>query len=310
MGKQRTGRAVHGILLLDKPAGISSNRALQFTKRLFQASKAGHTGSLDPFATGLLPICFGEATKISGYLLNSDKRYVALARLGEQTTTGDLDGDLAASAQVPGIGQEDIQAAMHTMCGESEQIPPMFSAIKQDGTRLYEFARAGVEVERQPRSITIHEFKCLDWNPPDLRFVVHCSKGTYVRTLAEDLASRLGSLAHLRELRRTQAGVFQGEDMVSVDELSALEGDEAALDGQLLPLDAALPHLDSVSLDDSQVRAICQGQKIQTTPATAAGIVRIYTCNGEILGLGELREDGSLAPKRLFSGLVPENQAG
>ena len=307
---QAKRRPVHGILLLDKPAGISSNKALQIVKRLFNAAKAGHTGSLDPFATGLLPICFGEATKISAFLLNSDKRYQAEARLGEKTNTGDLDGDIISTMDVPQLTVSSIQSVMQEMCGEGEQIPPMFSAIKQDGKRLYELAREGKEVERPPRSITIFELECLDWQTPTLGFEVHCSKGTYVRTLAEDIAQKLGSTAHLRALRRTRVGLFSGEDMISLHDLEAMAGDHIALDKKLLPLDAGLKHLDAVNLDDNQTRALCFGQVVSITSEASCGLVRIYDSDDRIIGIGELRDSGELVSKRLFLGLVPEKQAG
>lgn len=310
MGGSKSSRAVHGILLMDKPAGITSNKALQISKRLFNANKAGHTGSLDPFATGLLPICFGEATKISAFLLESDKRYRAVARLGEQTNTGDRDGNIIASEAVPMLRAEQIQASMHEMCGDIEQVPPMYSAIKQDGIPLYKLARAGKQVERPPRSITIYEFNCLDWQTPYLSFEVYCSKGTYVRTLAEDLALKLGSLAHLRELRRTASGKFSCEYATSLEQLRTLESNLAALDNLLLPLDAGLSHLGRVDLDERQLGAICHGQSVATGSSAAGGVVRIYAPGGGVTGIGELQEGGLLVPKRLFTGLVPKNQAG
>ncbi len=311
MAGRKNTRAVHGILLLDKPVGLTSNKALQIVKRLFNASKAGHTGSLDPFATGLLPICFGEATKISAYVLNADKRYSAVARLGQQTSSGDVDGEIVNRSVIPDLDVAHIQAVMDSLIGTMEQIPPMFSAIKKDGTPLYKLARAGKQVERQPRAITIFELNCLDWNTPDLGFEVHCSKGTYVRTLAEDLAIRLGSLAHLRELRRTAAGVFSDQEMVSLDSLRELEGNKAELDSLLLPLDAGLTSLGRVDLDADQLQAICHGQPlIANTAGDEPGLVRLYEPGGVCVGIGELGANGHLTPKRLFPGLVPQNQAG
>jgi tRNA pseudouridine55 synthase len=279
MARGTNKRAVHGILLLDKPAGITSNKALQIVKRLFNANKAGHTGSLDPFATGLLPICFGEATKISSWLLNADKRYIATARLGIKTDSGDLDGEVTDRAEIPALDEAGIQAVMQDLSGPMDQVPPMYSAIKQDGTPLYKLARRGIQVERPPREIVIHELICRSWRQPDLEFEVHCSKGTYVRTLAEDLALALGSIAHLRELKRTATGAFDDKNMVSIDALQALE-------------------------------AIWQGRKVTDFAAAQAGEVLMYSPDGVCVGIGWLGEDGQLAPKRLFPGLVTENQAG
>ena len=310
MGSSKNTRAVHGILLLDKPVGLTSNKALQVVKRLFCAGKAGHTGSLDPFATGLLPICFGEATKISSFLLNADKRYSAVARLGQQTSTGDLDGEIIDSAACPELDVNRIQAVMRELTGSIEQVPPMYSAIKHGGTPLYKLARAGKQVIRAPRSITIHAMTCVDWRPPDLAFKVHCSKGTYVRTLAEDLAVKLGTLAYLRKLTRTATGAFADDNMIGLQQLQAMQGDMAALDNTLLPLDAGLSHLDRIDLDSARLRAICHGQSVSGCSGAAVGVVRMYTPGGVCMGIGKLGEGGLLAPKRLFSGLVTENQAG
>jgi tRNA pseudouridine55 synthase len=217
MGRRRsTGRKVNGILLLDKPLGITSNDALQRVKHLFRARKAGHTGSLDPLATGLLPICLGEATKISAFLLDADKRYRVKVKLGVTTTTADAEGEVLEEKPITGVDQARIEAALESFRGEIDQLPPMYSAIKHKGERLYNLARQGIEVEREPRRITIHSLVLLDWQAPEFSLDVHCSKGTYVRTLAEDIGNVLGCGAHVTALHRSGVGPFGDAQMVSM----------------------------------------------------------------------------------------------
>jgi len=317
MARRQSGRDINGILLLDKPAGISSNRALQIVKRLFQANKAGHTGSLDPFATGLLPICFGEATKISAFLLDADKSYLANACLGTATTTADTEGEVSQQNPVPVLSETDIQAVLSTFLGSQSQIPPMYSALKQDGKKLYELARKGIEVERTPRKITIHQLELNSWKTPELSFSVSCSKGSYIRVLAEDIAKKLGSCAHLMQLRRTRAGCFELDQAVTIDELEALlersvENDLSALDELLLPLDSALAKAPIIKLSAKQGLAIQQGRKIdlnelQEMPVeTNEEIFRLYSVgvdmNSYLLGVGRL-EKGFVRSVRLFPGL-------
>ncbi len=208
MGRRKHGADIHGIVLLDKPAGITSNRALQKVRGIFQARKAGHTGSLDPFATGMLPICLGEASKTAAFMLEAGKRYRATARLGVATSTGDLDGEIIQTCPLPAIDPGSLTQVLQRFTGEIEQVPPMYSALKHEGRPLYEYARAGIVIERPARTITIHHLQLMDWQPPDLTFDVHCSKGTYIRTLAEDIATALDCCAHLVALRRTLVEPF------------------------------------------------------------------------------------------------------
>ena len=242
MGRRRaSGRAVDGIVLLDKPIAMGSNELLQIVKRLFRARKAGHTGSLDRLACGLLPICLGAATKFSGYLLNADKRYVTTLRLGETTTTGDAEGKVVRTREVPALDATVIEAALSRFRGEIEQVPPMFSAIKHRGQRLYKLAHQGVTVEREPRAVTIHELALLDYDEQSVEIDVRCSKGTYIRTLAEDIGEALGCGARVASLRRVEAGPFRAEQTVTLDDLErrAEEGLDA-LDECLLGPEAAL----------------------------------------------------------------------
>ncbi len=317
MASRRSGRNLNGILLLDKPAGISSNRALQIVKRLFGAKKAGHTGSLDPFATGLLPICFGEATKVSAFLLDADKTYLATARLGVATTTADTEGEVRETLPVPALQEADILATLEKFTGPQSQVPHMYSALKRDGKKLYELARKGIEVERAARDITLHKLQLVSWQSPDLSFEVSCSKGTYIRVLAEDLAKDFGTCAHLQQLRRTKAGDFSVDQAVSIDTLEPLLeetqlNDFTSLDALLLPLDAALAGFPSIELDHSQALALQQGRKIDISElagqylADSDEIYRLYTGKGKsnryLLGMGRF-EVGVVRSVRLFPGL-------
>ena len=251
MARRRKGRDIHGVLLLDKPVGWSSNQAVQKVRWLFQARKAGHTGTLDPFATGMLPICLGEASKTAAFMLDAGKTYEASARLGEATSTGDIEGEVIRRAAVDIPGTERIEQVMAQFTGVIEQVPPMYSALKHRGRPLYELAREGKEVERAPRPVTIHRLELLDWEAPDLRFRVRCSKGTYVRTLAEDIAGRLGSCAHLKALRRLEVEPFREDGMVSLEDLeNAVENGKA--DSFLLPVDSGLSGWPVVKLDEAR----------------------------------------------------------
>jgi len=287
-------RAVHGLVLLDKPAGLSSNQALQRVKRLFDSRKAGHTGSLDPFATGMLPVCLGEATKTSGHMLESNKCYRATAHLGQATATGDPEGEVVESCEVPDVAESAILEALQAFLGETEQVPPMYSALKHQGRPLYELAREGLSVERKARRIFIHRLDVVAWRSPDLEFEVLCSKGTYVRSLAMDIAGRLGSCAHLTALRRLYVEPFAGRQMHDVAALEAMAAG-GRLESVLLPLDAGLAGWPVVRLEGQQARGFSHGNPV---PAPGDGPVRVYT--GERpLGLGECR-DGLLRPRRLF----------
>jgi tRNA pseudouridine55 synthase len=301
LARRRKGRRISGILLLDKPAGMSSNAALQKVKWLFKAAKAGHTGSLDPLATGLLPVCLGEATKASAFLLDADKRYVTTVRLGEKTATADAEGEVIETAPVPDISLEHLSEVLERFLGDIEQLPPMYSAVKHQGERLYKLAREGVEVERKPRTISIHDLACLDFDGVNLKLDIHCSKGTYVRTLAEDISVALGTVGHVAELRRTAVGPFDDIDMVTLEQLEALadEGFEA-LDRLLLPIDSGLMHWPEVRLNADAAHYLQQGQPVFSPGSPASGMVRVYDNEERFLGAGEINSDGMVAPKRLM----------
>ena len=305
MGRRnKRGRAVDGILLLDKPAGMTSNRALQIVKRLFNANKAGHTGSLDPLATGLLPICLGEATKVSAFLLEADKRYHFTVRLGEITDSGDADGEPLASRAVPAdLDTARIEEALAGLRGEIEQLPPMHSALKHAGRPLYEYARRGIDIERAPRPTVIHALELLAFDGRDVELVVQCAKGTYVRTLAEDIGMALGCGGHVTALRRTGAGPFTDTDLVTLEALDAAvaEHGPAALDARLLPLDTALGDWPAVELGPDLSAFIRQGQAVQVPRAPTSGLVRLYGRGTGFLGMGQIASDGRVAPKRLMS---------
>jgi tRNA pseudouridine55 synthase len=282
------GRPVDGILLLDKPLGITSNDALQQVKHLFFAQKAGHTGSLDPLADGLLPICFGNATKLSAFLLDADKHYWVRVKLGETTTTQDAEGEV-------------VQTVIPQFLGEIDQLPPMYSAVKHQGERLYKLAREGKEVERQPRRISIHSLELTRFEPGVFEMEVHCSKGTYVRTLAEDMGEALGCGAHVIGLRRTGVGPYGTEGMVTLDRLKAMyEEDKFQLDKLLLPIDSALADWPAVNLTADSTYYIKMGQPVLVPKAPTAGWVRLYDADGGFLGVGEVEEDGRIAPRRLM----------
>jgi tRNA pseudouridine55 synthase len=294
-------RALDGVLLLDKPIGLSSNDALIRVKRLYLAKKAGHTGTLDPLATGLLPLCFGEATKFSQDLLEADKTYEATMRLGIRTATGDAEGEAIETREVS-CDEAAVVAAMARFLGDIVQVPPMYSALKRDGKPLYEYARAGQTVEREGRQVTILALEMLSCALPDVTFRVTCTKGTYVRTLAEDIGEALGCGAHLVALRRTGVGALTLEHAVTLDALSdAAEGER---DQWLQPVDALLSTFPAVQLDDEATRRFLHGQRLRmadlvlTNEAANAGRVRVYAAQGKLLGVAKLGE-GVLAPERL-----------
>lgn len=301
--RKRKGRAVHGVLLLDKPAGITSNKALQEVKHLFRAAKAGHTGSLDPLATGMLPICLGEATKISAFLLDADKRYRVMCRLGVSTTTGDADGDIVQEQDCSQVTMKQLEKLVPEFSGSISQVPPMYSAVKHKGQRLYALAREGIEVERKPRTVQIYQLLLHSLNDAVLDFEVACSKGTYIRTLVEDIAAALGCGAHVVELRRLSVGPFEGE-MVTMDQLRAAvaasdEGDFTELDRYLLPIDSGISNWPDVHLDPDAAFYMRQGQPIQVPHAPTEGWVRIYD-KSQFLGVGEIQDDGRVAPRRMI----------
>ena len=299
--KKSRGRNVHGLLLLDKPLGISSNNALQRVKRLYQARKAGHTGSLDIMASGLLPICLGEATKLSAYLLNADKHYLATCKLGVVTTTGDAVGDEIAVNKVPELTRDGIEEVLKDFCGEIDQIPPMYSALKHKGQRLYQLAYQGIEVERQPRLVTIYELSLIDYIAEQIEIEVHCSKGTYIRTLAEDIGNKLGCGAHISALRRLGVGPFSAEQMITATQIEQLaEQGLDALDQHLLAMDSVLDHLPAVELAENVAYYLSQGQAVVVPRAPTQGHVRIYDNKHIFLGIGEVLDDGRITPRRLI----------
>lgn len=300
--RRRRGRAVNGILLLDKPFGISSNHALQRVKRLFDAQKAGHTGSLDPLATGLLPLCLGYTTKFSAFLLDADKRYHVRIRLGETTETADAEGEVIATAPVEGVDEARVRDVLAGFKGEIEQLPPMYSAVKHDGKRLYQLAREGKEVERTPRKITIYAIDLVGLALPDIELDVHCSKGTYVRTLAQDIGEQLGCGGHVAALRRTGVGPYvEGEtDFVTLAEIeSRAEAAPETLDELLLPLESTLGHCPALRLSANSAFYLSQGQPVLVPQAPTEGMVRLYDSGDVFLGVGEILDDGRVQPKRL-----------
>ena len=288
-------------MLLDKPAGITSNDALQKVKRLFDARKAGHTGSLDKTATGLLPLCFGDACKFSSYLLDADKHYLAKCQLGVETNTGDAAGEVTSERPVPALHENALIEILNEFCGEISQIPPMFSALKQNGQRLYKLAYKGEEVERAPRAVTIHQISLSELTDTHFEIEVICSKGTYIRTLAEDIGRRIGCGAHVTSLRRLGAGPYTAEHMIDMSELDKLArvGQEQ-LDKSLVSIDSALVNLPELCLSESLVFYLCQGQTVTVANAPTQGLVRLYKQGKAFIGLGEVLDDGRIKPRRLL----------
>jgi len=302
MGQRRLrGRNVSGILLLDKPRGISSNEALQQVKRLFRAAKAGHTGSLDPLATGLLPVCLGGATKFSSFLLDADKHYRVRVRLGITTTTADAEGEIIAETPTAGVGERDLQAVLTRFRGPIEQLPPMYSAVKHQGKRLYKLARRGIKVERTPRLVNIHRIKLRSFDLPQFEIDVHCSKGTYVRTLAVDLGEALGCGGYVTGLRRTGVGPYleAGARFVTMDEVEGHTLTEGR-DALLLPVESALSHWSSVGLSEDAAFYLRQGQAVLVPQAPTEGLVRLYDPSRMFIGVGCILDDGKVQPKRLL----------
>ena len=294
-------RDVDGILILDKPPGLSSNQALQRVRRIFRARKAGHCGSLDPLATGVLPICLGQATRFSAYLLGASKTYRADARLGQVTTTGDAEGDVVERRPVD-VDRERIEAVLPRFRGSIEQVPPMYSALRRDGKRLYQLAREGRDVERVPRRIEIFALELIALDGDSLEFEVCCSKGTYVRTLAEDIGNALGCGAHLSALRRSAVDNFSLGQAASLEQLERLAvGGDEPLQRLLLPASAALAGFDELRLDTAASRDIVHGKRVRLAVAPAPGLYRLLAANGRFLGLGEVGKNAELAAKRLMN---------
>jgi len=302
MGRRQVrGRDVNGILLLDKPSGITSNDALQQVKRLFYAKKAGHTGSLDPLASGVLPICMGEATKVSAFLLDADKRYQVRCQLGVRTTTADAEGEVVETRPVVSWTAEQIDRVFDEFRGRIEQIPPMYSALKHQGQRLYKLARQGVEVEREPRPVDIYELTLTGQGDDWIDIDVHCSKGTYIRTLAEDIGEKLGCGAHVSALRRSMVGPYGAGQLVTLEQLQYLkENDMPAMDDLLLPIESALSQWPDVDLSTDAAFYLQQGQPVLVPHAPTSGWVRLYEGNRSFLGMGEILDDGRVAPRRLM----------
>lgn len=295
-------RDLHGIVLLDKPKGLSSNAAMQKVKRLFQARKAGHGGSLDPLATGLLPVCFGRATRVAAFLLDAAKGYETVCELGSTTTTGDKEGEVTSQKPVPELSDAAIEQALATLTGPIDQIPPMYSALKHQGKRLYQLARSGVEVERPPRRVTIFEFKLLRRQGPLLTLGVRCSKGTYIRTLVEDLGSLLGCGAHVAKLRRTAVTPFAIDKMCSLQQLEqARDAGEDQLLQYLEPADSALLEMPYLDIDRATAQRLCHGQRACVGSEQPEGALRrLYGPEGQFIGIGVVESGGQLKIHRLL----------
>ncbi|HCE1880350.1 tRNA pseudouridine(55) synthase TruB [Vibrio parahaemolyticus] len=307
MARRRKGRPINGVILLDKPTGISSNDALQKVKRIYFAEKAGHTGALDPLATGMLPICLGEATKFSQFLLDSDKRYRVIAKLGERTNTSDSDGEVVETRPVD-VTLEKLEASIEKFRGESDQVPSMFSALKYQGKPLYEYARKGIEVPRESRKITVYEIILHRFEGDEVEMEVHCSKGTYIRTIVDDLGEMLGCGAHVTMLRRTAVAKYPYEKMVTLEHLNELleqaHREEIAprelLDPLLMPMDTAVEDLPEVNLIPELADMVQHGQPVQVLGAPEQGVLRLTMGEERLfIGVGEMNDDGKIAPKRL-----------
>ena len=298
---RKRGRDIHGVFLLDKPQGMSSNDIMQKVKRIFQANKAGHTGSLDPLATGMLPICLGEATKFSQFLLDADKRYLVTAKLGERTDTSDAEGQIVETRDV-NVKTSEILTALEQFRGDILQVPTMFSALKYNGKPLYEYARQGITVEREARPITIFELNFIEYNAPYLTLEVHCSKGTYIRTLVDDLGEALGCGAHVTMLRRTAVADYPTEKMLDWNALQALAEpqDLSSLDALLLPMDTAVAKLPALTLNESQTQGIGFGQRIKfDNQSKLQGQVRLFSHENRFLGVAVIDENNVIRPQRL-----------
>ncbi|ENG7518406.1 tRNA pseudouridine(55) synthase TruB [Vibrio harveyi] len=307
MARRRKGRPINGVILLDKPTGISSNDALQKVKRIYFAEKAGHTGALDPLATGMLPICLGEATKFSQFLLDSDKRYRVIAKLGERTDTSDSDGEVVETRPID-VNLEKLEACIDTFRGESDQVPSMFSALKYQGKPLYEYARKGIEVPRESRKITVYEIVLHRFEGDEVEMEVHCSKGTYIRTIVDDLGEMLGCGAHVTMLRRTCVAKYPYEKMVTLEQLNELleqaHRDEVApkelLDPLLLPMDTAVEDLPEVNLNAELTNLVQHGMPVQVLGAPEGTPIRMTSGEEKLfIGVAEVNDDGKVAPKRL-----------
>ena len=298
----RKTNKINGILLLDKPPGKTSNKVLQIIKKLFAAEKAGHTGSLDPIATGVLPICFGQATKVSKYLIESSKTYHVIAKLGIKTTTGDCEGRILEKKSLKQLKNEQIEEVLKLFIGKSEQLPPMFSAIKVDGIRLYKHARKGITIPRKSRQIVIHNISLKNYKKDLLELIVHCGKGTYVRTLIEDIGTQMDSYAHVTALRRTSIDLLDCQSMITMKQLEIAKKNQE-LHSYLLPLDVAIQSLPKVNINEEYRSYFSQGQKVmlQHEDALMNQSIRVYDHNDQIVGLGCIEKNGLLKPIRVFN---------
>ena len=299
MSKKGSYQNINGLLLLDKPSGISSNQALQKVKKIFNAKKAGHTGSLDPIATGMLPICFGETTKVAHFLLNNDKGYLVTAKFGVSTTTGDREGEVLETKSTSKLSQEIIISALKSFEGQYDQTAPLYSALKYEGRPLYYYARKGIEVPRKTRKIEIYSIKFESFESDILKFHVMCSKGTYIRSLVEDVAKKIDSLAHIQELRRTHFAWFKESDMFSLENIE--NENNKTIEDKLLPSDEVLKEYDSVYLDKDSANDIKYGRRVSFDSIPSTKIVRIYDEKDELIAIGEVvEEENYLQPKRVF----------
>ncbi|NQZ08891.1 MAG: tRNA pseudouridine(55) synthase TruB [Algicola sp.] len=325
MARRRKGRAINGVLLIDKHQGETSNRVLQQVKRIYFAAKAGHTGALDPLATGMLPICLGEATKFSQFLLDTDKTYVVTAKLGVRTTTSDADGEVVCEKPV-NVTIDALNAAIETFKGTTEQMPSMYSALKHEGQPLYKYARQGIEVPRKVRDITVYAIELLRFEGDEVDMQIHCSKGTYIRTIVDDMGEKLGCGAHVKHLRRLSVGHYPADKMITVEQLEALlsnqidnqveDGDDdkvenkvtdkAVIDALLLPMDTAAILLDEVSIDEKGKVAFQHGNPVVGDFAGKEGPLRVYAQDKLFLGVGYLDEHGQIAPKRVVNYILDE----
>jgi len=300
MARRRKGNDVNGILLLDKPFGLSSNSALQKARYLFQAKKAGHTGSLDPLATGVLPICFGEASKVTPFLLDSNKSYTCTAQLGETTTTGDKEGGTLQIREIKSFSSAELKTVLDKFRGDITQVPPMYSALKHNGQPLYKLARQGIEIKRKERAVTIFKLDLLEQTTDTLTLHIKCSKGTYIRTLAQDIGEALGCGAHLSMLRRTNVEPFDCKNLITIETLESLIKDGKSLEELLLPIDSALPSHPSLVLSDDELKRIKYGLKVSRRDLPNSQIIRLYDQDNTFIGIGRLSSDMQLTARRLM----------
>ncbi|MGB0495505.1 MAG: tRNA pseudouridine(55) synthase TruB [Kangiellaceae bacterium] len=298
MARRKKGRPVSGILLLDKPQGLSSNSALQKVKRLFNAQKAGHTGALDPLATGMLPLCFGEATKFSQFLLDSDKGYRVIGKLGERTDSGDATGEITSKRTV-NISKRKLEKALDTFRGDIMQIPSMFSALKHKGQPLYKYAREGVEIERAARPVTIYELELLRFEETEVELFIECSKGTYIRNIIDDLGELLGCGAHVTMLHREFVADYPIDQMITLEQLEKDREEGLSLDDYLLPMDSGILHLDEVIIDPESANYFAHGQAVNYGSLEEGQLIRVYDEDDRFLGIAEVDDQDMLAPKRL-----------